>query len=481
MTLEGKNQAHRVDREFRTTPYADHLKNNPRWSRYQPEGVDTQAWRRTLHADSDGLDHARLMINLTDRFLERDADNSAGLDAEEKELLYLAMATQNWGKSFSDELSAGHDISYEFLTSVEIDHRKRKLHTLFDQILPDLDVKRRYLVEKTIYDRSTKLGEVFDAVRRLNCIRTGMLAYERYSNSPQQPENINLGALSLGVMFNQLPYLITYAEKYTPVKHALDESKEMIGRIFEDRTIRDHPFVAAQQTAEAIERTEMIWNRSHGEKSAVDVERKRPKDDTLFSPDSLFEKRFINDKEVLGKTVESLRTLGMKITLTSGSFDLLHVGHAKYLERASEYGDILVVGVDSDAKIKARKGPTRPVVGEEERLRLLSHIRGVDLLTLKEPDEEKWGLIKLVRPDTLIVTAETYGPDEIKELEQKYCKRVVVLEPQATTSTGAQIRKIQIGERHDVTQAIEAIVEENGISEELRRELARVVSRLQGR
>lgn len=481
MTLEGRRQAQRVDTEFRATHFADHLKSNPRWSRYQPEGIDASAWRETLHADSDGLDHARLMINLTNRFLEYDIDNSARLDEEEKELLYLAMATQNWGKSFSDEQSPGHDISYEFLTPAEIDHRRRKLHTLFDAILPDLDVKRRFIVERTIYDRSTKLGEVFDAIRRLNCIRTGMLAYERYRKSPDQPENVNLGALSLGVMFNQLPYLITYAEKYTPVSRALDESKDTIARIFDDRAIRDHPFVAAQQTAEAIERTEMIWNRSHGDKSAVDTERKRPKDDTLFSADSLYEIRFINNKEALGKTVESLRTLGMKITLTSGSFDLLHVGHAKYLERASEYGDILVVGVDSDAKIKARKGPTRPVVGEEERLRLLSHIRGVDLLTLKEPDEEKWGLIKLVRPDTLIVTAETYGPDEIKELEQKYCKRVVVLEPQATTSTGAQIRKIQIGERQDVTQAIESIVEENGISEELRRELARVVSRLQGR
>ena len=83
-------------------------------------------------------------------------------------------------------------------------------------------------------------------------------------------------------------------------------------------------------------------------------------------------------------------------------------------------------------------------------------------------------------PHTLIVTAETYGPDEIKELERSYCKRVVVLEPQATTSTGAQIRRIQIGERHDVAQAIEAIVAENGISDELKRELARVIMRLQG-
>lgn len=479
MTTEGRRDAQRIDTEFRTTKYADHLKNNPRWSRYQPESIDNSIWRKTLHADGDGLDHARLMVNLTDVFLRYDTDNSARLDDEEKDLLYLAMATQNWGKSFGDELSPGLDISYEFLTSTEIEQRRRKLHTLFDELLPDLDVKKRFIIEKTVYDRTTKLGEVFDAVRRLNCIRTGMLAYDKYAENPDLPQNTNLGALSLGVMLNQLPYLITYAEKYTPVSRALDESKDKIQHIFDDRTIRDHPFVATQQNTEAIERAEMIWNRSHGEKSAVDAERKRPKDDTLFSPHSLFEKRFINDKQELGKVIDSLKALGMKITLTSGSFDLLHVGHAKYLERASEYGDILVVGVDSDDKIRARKGPSRPVVGENERLRLLSHIRGVDILSLKEVDEEKWGLIKLVRPDTLIVTAETYTPDEIKKLELSYCKRVVVLEPQATTSTGAQIRRIQIGERHDVTQAIEAIVAENGISEELKRELARVVSRLQ--
>lgn len=480
MTTEVKRYAQRIDTEFRATEYAAHLKSNPRWSRYQPEDIDNATWRKTLHADSDGLDHARLMLNLTDVFLRYDSDNSALLTDEEIELLYLAMATQNWGKSFSDELSPGFDISYEFLTAAEVQQRRRKLHILFDKMLPDLDVKKRFIVEKTIYDRSTKLGEVFDAIRRLNCVRTGMLAYEQYSEAPEYPANVNLGALSLGVMFNQLPYLITYAEKYTPVSRTLNESKDTIQHIFEDRRIRDHAFVATQQSAEAIERTEMIWNRSHGDKSAVDTERKRPKDDTLFSPHSLFEKRFINDKEDLERIINSLKELGMKVTLTSGSFDLLHVGHAKYLERASEYGDILVVGVDSDSKIKARKGPSRPVVGENERLRLLSHIRGVDLLTLKEADEEKWGLIKLVRPDTLIVTAETYTPDEIKKLEQSYCKRVVVLEPQATTSTGAQIRRIQIGERYDVTQAIEAIVAENGISDELKRELARVVSRLQG-
>ena len=466
--------AHEVDALFRKTAYAEHLKEHPRWSRFQPADVDTETWRHVLHADSDGLDHARLMINLTHTFLAHDSDNSVNLDDEETELLYLATAAQNWGKS------EGTDISYEFITANDINQRRQTLHRIFDELMPELDVKRRYIIEKTIYDRTTRLGEVFDAVRRLNCLRTALIAYDRYEKVPDAPENQHLGALAISVLSNQLTHLVTYAEKYTPVSQALAEANDAIGRIFEDRSIRSHEFVAPQQTAEAIERAEMIWNRSHGERSVVSGDRKRPKENTLLSSDSLFEKRFIRDKEQLQKTIESFKTLGMKITLTSGSFDLLHIGHAKYLERASEYGDILVVGVDSDAKIKVRKGPSRPVVGEEERLRLLSHIRGVDLLTLKEPDEEKWGLIKLVRPDTLIVTAETYGPDEIKELESKYCGRVVVLEPQATTSTGAQIRRIEIGGRQALTEAIEDIAHDEAVSDDVKRELARVVARLQG-
>lgn len=478
MTTEGKGYALRVDAEFRTTQYAEHLKANPRWSRYQPEGIDNESWRNTLHADSDGLDNARLMIRLTELFLEHDTDNSAGLSEEDKTLLYLAMAVQNWGKSFGDELSPGNDISYEFITSNEVNQRRRKLHSLIDELIPDLDVKRKFIVETAIYDRSTKLGEVFDAVRRLNCLRTGIIAYERYRRDPTSAENAHLGALSLGVLSNQLTHLIAYAEKYTPVRHALDESNDIIEEILDDRSIREHEFIAPQHVIEAVERMEVLWSRSHGDKSKVDFEKKNPKDGTIFSPNSVFERRFINDKEDLGEVIRSLKALGLRITLTSGSFDLIHIGHAKYLERASQFGDILVVGVDADNKIKARKGESRPVVGESERVELLAHIRGVDLLTLKDISEEKWGLIKLIRPHTLVVTAETYTPQEITELERLYCERVVVLEPQATTSTGAQIRKIQIGERVVLTEAIDRVIEEGNLSQAMRKELAKLALRL---
>lgn len=476
MKSEGALRARSVDEVFRKTDYAEHLKNNPRWSRYKPELINDAEWRHALHADSDGLDNTRVIIRLTELFLERDTDNTAGLSEEETELLYLAAAMQNWGKSFSTPESPGVDISYEFLTSQEIEQRRKKLHSLFDELTPDLDIKKRFIVEKTIYDRTTKLGEVFDAIRRLNCLRTSILAYKQYKNEPDNPASANLGALSLGVLSNQLTHLITYAEKFAPVAQSLDQARPLIEEIFDDIDIRQHPFITPQHVVDNLERAETIWNRSHGDKSGHDA----LSAETIFSTRSSFEKRFINDKAELANTINSLKSLGLTVVLTSGSFDLLHIGHAKYLERASEFGNILVVGVDSDRKIKARKGESRPIVKEDERVRLLSHIRGVDLLTLKEPEEEKWGLIKLVRPDVLVVTAETYSPEEIRTLEKLYCKRVVVLEPQATTSTGAQIRKIQIGERLVIEETLQRIILENGLSDDLKRELADIALKLRG-
>lgn len=145
----------------------------------------------------------------------------------------------------------------------------------------------------------------------------------------------------------------------------------------------------------------------------------------------------------LKKAVEHCRGLGLRVVLTQGSWDLVHIGHARYMKQAKEHGDILVVGVDSDKKIRARKGPDRPIVPEEERMEMITHLRYVDLAIVKPHDAPKWQLIKTIRPDVLIATKETYNNMQLKEL-RKYCGKVVVLEPQATTSTSAKIRRLQI-------------------------------------
>ncbi len=132
------------------------------------------------------------------------------------------------------------------------------------------------------------------------------------------------------------------------------------------------------------------------------------------------------------------------IVLTQGSFDMVHIGHARYCEEAKKHGDVLIVGVDSDEKIRHRKGPDRPIVPQEERLEMLTYLRSVDEVVLKELHEPKWALIKLIKPDVLVATKETYTPEKIKELE-KICGKVIVLEPMATTSTSAKLRRLQLG------------------------------------
>ena len=113
-----------------------------------------------------------------------------------------------------------------------------------------------------------------------------------------------------------------------------------------------------------------------------------------------------------------------------------------YLEAARRFGDFLIVGLDSDQKIRARKGENRPVVPQMERLRMVTHQRGVGLVTLKEVHHTKWQLIKTVRPDVLVATEDTYTSAEIQQLESQYCGRVEVLERMATVSTSARLRNI---------------------------------------
>jgi D-glycero-beta-D-manno-heptose 1-phosphate adenylyltransferase len=166
---------------------------------------------------------------------------------------------------------------------------------------------------------------------------------------------------------------------------------------------------------------------------------------SLFADASNFDQRFVEDYAKIEETVNALRTLGFKIVLTSGSFDIIHEGHSMYLEAARQFGDFLIVGLDSDEKIRARKGPHRPAVPEMERLRMVTHQRGVGLVTLKHLADERWRLIKTIRPDVLVATADTYSPAEISELEERYCGRVAVLERMATVSTSARLRRIQLG------------------------------------
>jgi len=166
----------------------------------------------------------------------------------------------------------------------------------------------------------------------------------------------------------------------------------------------------------------------------------------IFGIGSNFKDRFVPDYKRLTKFVDHCKGIGLKIVLTQGTYDMVHIGHARYFEEAKKHGDVLVVGVDSDKKVRLRKGPDRPLVPQAERLEMVTHLRPVDIVTVKEHRMPKWHLIKAVRPDVLIVTQETvkkYGRQKMKDMA-KLCGKITILEPMATTSTSAKIRRLQL-------------------------------------
>lgn len=165
----------------------------------------------------------------------------------------------------------------------------------------------------------------------------------------------------------------------------------------------------------------------------------------ILSPGTHYADRFIPDYKELKRVVEDLKRMGYRIVLTQGVYDMLHEGHAQYLEKALEHGDILIVGVDSDELTRARKGPNRPIVPQDERLRMLAHLRHAHILTLKNLKDGLAKLIEVVRPDVFITSESTndFGRKEI--LKYKHiCGKIVTLPPQATTSTTARVRVLTI-------------------------------------
>lgn len=100
-----------------------------------------------------------------------------------------------------------------------------------------------------------------------------------------------------------------------------------------------------------------------------------------------------------------------RLVFTNGCFDLLHRGHVSLLERARALGDLLVVGLNSDASVRRLKGPGRPLVPVEDRAYLLASLRPVDAVTIFEEDTPL-ALIRALLPDVLVKGAD-YRPDEV--------------------------------------------------------------------
>jgi rfaE bifunctional protein nucleotidyltransferase chain/domain len=143
-------------------------------------------------------------------------------------------------------------------------------------------------------------------------------------------------------------------------------------------------------------------------------------------------------KKILG----SLKKQGKKIVFTNGCFDILHVGHVRYLTHARNLGDFLVVGLNTDRSVRAIKGEKRPIVSENERAEILSALEVVDYVVLfDEPDP--LALITALKP-TLLVKGADWSKDRIvgrEVVEQSGGKVVCIPLVPGSSSTGV-IEKI---------------------------------------
>lgn len=151
----------------------------------------------------------------------------------------------------------------------------------------------------------------------------------------------------------------------------------------------------------------------------------------------------IRTLEEVRARVETLRAGGRTIALANGVFDLLHVGHVRYLQGARALADVLVVAINSDASTRAAKGPQRPVIPEAERAELVAALACTDLVTIFDTADVRH-VIRALRPD-VHVKGTDYTPESIPERDEviAYGGRVAVAgdpKDHSTTELAARLR-----------------------------------------
>ncbi len=140
--------------------------------------------------------------------------------------------------------------------------------------------------------------------------------------------------------------------------------------------------------------------------------------------------------------VNQLKKQNKKIVTTNGVFDILHFGHVKYLEEAKKLGDVLIVGLNSDASVKQIKGTKRPINDQKSRLCVLAALESVDYTFIfNEKDPRNW--LKKIKPD-LHVKANDYKPAQIIErnVVEKNSGKIVIVKMIKSYSTTNLINKI---------------------------------------
>jgi D-beta-D-heptose 7-phosphate kinase/D-beta-D-heptose 1-phosphate adenosyltransferase len=152
---------------------------------------------------------------------------------------------------------------------------------------------------------------------------------------------------------------------------------------------------------------------------------------TLHQSDS---RNHLKSPAQIVEIVERLKAKKKRIVFTNGCFDILHVGHVKYLQEAKSYGDVLIVGLNTDESVRLLKGPTRPVNNEEDRAYILGALEAVDYVVLFG-DETPYELIKSITPDILVKGGDYEGKSVVGTEFAGELRLVQFVDGKSTTAT----------------------------------------------
>ncbi len=148
----------------------------------------------------------------------------------------------------------------------------------------------------------------------------------------------------------------------------------------------------------------------------------------------------IKTKEEIELISKRLKNQNKKIVFTNGCFDILHKGHVSYLNVAKSFGDILILGLNSDSSVKRLKGEDRPINSEDDRAYILSALECVDYVVIFDEDTP-YELIKMIQPDILVKGADYEGKEIVGSDISKVTKLVEFIDGKSTTKTIEKIKK----------------------------------------
>ncbi len=149
----------------------------------------------------------------------------------------------------------------------------------------------------------------------------------------------------------------------------------------------------------------------------------------------------------LAPVLKNLQNQGKKVVFTNGVFDLLHLGHVTYLQDARKQGDLLVVGLNSDASVRRIKGPLKPLLPLEERAEMLLALSCVDYVTFFE-EENPYNVIQILKPDVLVKGGD-WAVDKI-------------IGGDLVKSWGGKVMNLPVVEGRSTTNLIQMVIERYG-------------------